>query len=193
MGKRYGSDPRISYVQLGVGIYGETKPAEDAYTDCLKAAGLTSDKWLAFVNWSLDLYREVFPGKELLLQYPTYFESRRERKAFTDHAASLGIGLKHTCLKPDGGDYVLINDPSASLYEAGEYDPIAKWGSQVATAWEGYGYISVSLTDRTTTMWGCSTMRWTSMRITSRLTPNLSKRPTGMTSCASRTSTWAGL
>jgi len=154
MAQRYGDDPRIAYVQIGVGIYGETNPAEEEFRSCLEAGGLTSSGWVNVVNWATDTFLAAFPRKQLLLQYPTYFRSSSERLAFSDYAASRGVGLKHTLAKADGGDYMYINDPASTLHGRGEYDPVAKWGQQVAIVFEGYETVSRSMQGRTKTMWG---------------------------------------
>ncbi|PKQ28280.1 MAG: hypothetical protein CVT63_03540, partial [Candidatus Anoxymicrobium japonicum] len=154
MGHRYNNDPRIAWVQISVGVYGEPTPAEDGYYSCMKQAGLTSDMWLNFVKWSIDVHRDAFPDKQLLLQMVPYFEKRSERIAFTDYAASQGVGLKHSALKPDGGDEMIYDDPNSSTFGGGQYDPLIKWGDKVATAWEGYDTLSWSLKGRTASMWG---------------------------------------
>ena len=42
MAARYKDDPRVAWVEISVGIYGETKPAENQFNACLQSAGLTS-------------------------------------------------------------------------------------------------------------------------------------------------------
>jgi hypothetical protein len=152
-GARYSNDSRIAWVEISAGIFGETAPAEDRFDDCLQAAGLTSESWVAYVNWATDVYRAAFPHKQLFLQYSARFLDRRERREFTDYAAKLGVGLKHNGLSPDGGSDAFITDPDVSLYEAGQYDSLRKWGGQIATAFEGADVPS-SMGGRTNTMWG---------------------------------------
>lgn len=154
MGERYDNDPRIAYVQISVGVYGETTPAEEEYLQCMKDAGLTSKMWMDFARWSIDVHRDAFPHKQLLLQFVPYFQYRSERLAITDYAASLGVGLKDSALKPDGGDYMVVDDPTNPGFGSGEYDPLRKWGSKVPLAWEGYDNLSWSLQGRTKSMWG---------------------------------------
>ncbi len=150
-GARYDKDPRIGWVEISAGIFGETAPAEDRFDDCMQAAGLTSDLWVAYVNWATDTYRAAFPSKQLFLQYAPRFLDRWERREFTDYAAGLGVGLKHNALKPDEND-AYITDPGFRNYEAGGYDPIRKWGGQVATAFEGAD-VPDHMGGRTNTMW----------------------------------------
>ncbi len=152
VGRRYNNDPRIAWVQISVGIYGETSPAEGEFFGCLESAGLTSESWINVVKWSVDLYREAFPDKQLFLQFAPYYKYRVERREFTDYAASRGVGLKHNGLKPDTDD-AYITDPNLSFYGGGGYDPFAKWGDRVATGWEGYENQAFSMRGRTDSMW----------------------------------------
>ena len=82
-GARYGNDPRIAWIEISAGIFGETAPAEDRFDSCLEEAGLTSDMWIAYVNWATDTYRAAFPEKQLFLQYAPRYLERSERRVFT--------------------------------------------------------------------------------------------------------------
>lgn len=152
VGRRYNSDPRIAWVQISVGIYGETSPAEGEFFGCLESAGLTSNAWIDVVKWSVDLYLEAFPDKQLFLQFAPYYKSRIERREFTDYAAGRGVGLKHNGLKPDTDD-AYITDSNLAFYRGGGYDPFATWGDRVATGWEGYENQAFSMRGRTDSMW----------------------------------------
>jgi hypothetical protein len=148
---RYDNDPRVAWVQISVGMYGETTPAEASANDCLKAAGLDSAKWIATVNAITDIYRQAFRNKPLFLQFAPRFLSPCERREFTNYAASLGVGLKHNGLAADA-DATVINDPGYSLYQCGAYDPILLHWTEVPIAWEGtYPYY---LADSTLAYWG---------------------------------------
>jgi hypothetical protein len=153
LGMRYGNDPRVAWVEPGVGMYGETIPGE-AYTPaqvaCLEGAGLTSQLWIDTVNAITAKFRQEFPNKPLLLQYAPQFKEACERKAFTDFAAGLGVGLKHNGLAPDG-DALVISTQGYSLYGCGQYDPMLFYSNTVPIAWEGtYPY---RLSDETLTYW----------------------------------------
>ena len=151
-GARYNGDSRIAWIEISNGVFGETAPSESIYFDCLQAAGLTSEMWVDFVKWTVDVYRAAFPNTELLLQYAPRFLDRSERKEFTDYAASLGVGLKHNGLRPDAETDAYITDANLRIYQAGQYDPLALWGDHVPTAFEGAE--GSYLADRTATMWG---------------------------------------
>lgn len=151
-GARYNGDPRVGWVEISTGIFGETAPSEDKYDDCLLAAGLSNQAWTDFVNWSTDTYLSAFPTKQLLLQYAPRYLERKDRKNWTDYAASKGVGLKHNGLKPDANSDAYITDPSSPSYLAGQYDPFTLWGDKVPTAFEGTES-SLGLYDRTSTMW----------------------------------------
>jgi len=153
LGARYDGDPRVAWVETSVGIFGEAAPAEHDFDECLQAAGLTSQMWVDIVNWTTDTYKDAFPHTQLMLQYSGRFLNRSERRAFSAHAAGMGIGLKHNGLKPDGGADAIITDPELSSYQAGQYDPIIQWGQEVPAAFEGSD-VNVSIQGRTKTMWG---------------------------------------
>ena len=151
-GARFGNDPRIAWVEISAGIFGETAPAEDRFDACLQAAGLTSRAWIDYVNWATDTYRAAFPAKQLFLQYAPRYLSRSERREFTDYAAGLGIGLKHNGVSADPGADAFITDPMLNIYRSGQYDPLYRWGNQVATGFEGSN-IPTSMGGRTNTLW----------------------------------------
>ena len=104
-------------------------PAEDTFKSCLQAAGLTSAIWIDFVKWSIDTYVAAFPNKQLFLQYAPFFDSRQERVAFTDYAASRGVGMKHNNLKPDSGDDAIIENPAVSYNTVDSTTPSSGGGS----------------------------------------------------------------
>ena len=108
IGARYDGDPRIAWVEIGTGIYGESTPCENQFDSCMQQAGLTSELWVQTVNRIVDDYREAFPTTPLMLQMAPFFLDNRERKAFTDYAASLGIGFKHNGLRYDGDRAALL-------------------------------------------------------------------------------------
>ena len=151
-GQKYNGDPRIGFIEAGVGIYGETAPAEAAYNDCLVAAGLTTDIWIDYAKWVIDTYKAAFPNTQLLIEYAPAFNSRRERKAISDYAATHGVGLKHSGLRPENGGDAIINDPNSASYGTGQFDPMIKWGGQVPLGFEGYD--THNMTGLTATTWG---------------------------------------
>lgn len=151
-GTRYNGDPRIAWIAVSAGVWGETAPAESQFNACLEAAGLTSEMWVDFVKWSVDIYREAIPDTHLLLQYAPRYLNRWERKEFSDYAAGLGVGLKHNGLKPDQDSDAYIVFPGTSIHQAGQYDPLALWGDHVATAFEGTD--SGFIPGHTNTLWG---------------------------------------
>ena len=77
-GQRYDGDPRIAFLQIGVGVFGETQPAYDAYDKCLSNAGLTSAMWVEFVEWTIDTYRQALPNTPLVLEFvPRFMSTQR--------------------------------------------------------------------------------------------------------------------
>lgn len=151
-GRKYNGDPRIGFLEVGVGIYGETAPAEGIFENCLLEAGLTSAIWVEYAKWAIDNYVAAFPNTQLVIEYAPFFYSRQERRLITDYAASKNVGLKHSGLLPEGGGDALIPNPDDWNYGTGQYDPMVKWGHLVPIGWEGYE--THNLTGLTNTMWG---------------------------------------
>ena len=151
-GQKYNGDPRVGFIEVGVGIYGETSPAEETFHSCLIAAGLTSNIWIDYAKWVVDTYKAAFPNTQLLIEYAPFFLARRERREITDYAAAHGVGLKHSGLKPENGGDAIIDDPNSASYGTGQFDPMLKWGNQVPLGFEGYE--THNMTGLTATTWG---------------------------------------
>lgn len=135
-GAEFNGDPRLSFVEIGVGIFGETQPAIDAHDTCLQKAGLTSELWVEYAHWVIDQYLAAFPDTQLVVEFAPRYLKICERKIIADYAAERGVGLQHSGLKPDA-DMLIIDNPNSSSYQCGQYDPILKWGNQVVIGWEG--------------------------------------------------------
>jgi hypothetical protein len=150
-GRRYDGDPRIEFIEIGIGIYGETKPSDNEHRQCLADAGLTSNLWVETARRIMDAYVTAFPRTRLVLMYAPFFQSPYERRLMTDYAAALGIGLKHNGLRPDA-DATHISDPGYALYGTGQYDPMFKWWQDVPIGWESYE--EQYMTGLTNTVWG---------------------------------------
>ncbi|MCD6520662.1 MAG: DNRLRE domain-containing protein, partial [Anaerolineae bacterium] len=156
---RYDGDPRIEFIQIGVGKFGETQPCDDIDNNCVKAAleedGLTEWSWPSIVNDIVDIYTRHFQHTRLLLPNAPRFMNECDRREFTDYAISSGVGLFPAGLyaiqewvdlrtKPgwDGcGKYDRILD------QAEEADNINPW---VPVAFEMYHYMTP---DSTTFYW----------------------------------------
>jgi len=142
---RYDNDPRIAWIELATGIFGEAKPA-DRHNNlddwpCMLNAGITEEVWIDYSKEVMDFFAEAFRETPLLYQFaPVYHpesKSIRQRRWLTDYAASLGIGLKHNGLTPDSNG-AIVDNPEKSYYKAGFWDPFFTWWQDVPTAWESY-------------------------------------------------------
>ncbi len=147
---RYDGDPRLAWVEMGVGTFGETHPTDPEYTDCARTGGLTSARWVQTVQAITAIYDDAFAQTPLLLQMASIFEHQTERREFVDYAAARGIGLKHNGLTPDN-EGVVYDNPAYSFYQSGAFDLMRKWGNHVPIGWESYDYL---LTGVTGTLWG---------------------------------------
>ena len=107
LAERYKRDPRVEFIQIGVGRFGETQPCDDDPKNfvnddpCVAAAmaadGLPEGAWAGIVNEITAMYVESFcfePGcvKLLLPNAPT-FARETERRDFTDYAITNTVGL----------------------------------------------------------------------------------------------------
>lgn len=138
---RYASDRRVAWVEISVGIYGETAPANDAPAKWAYAeAGLTSDmedpargiySWVNVVRRTIDMYREAFPNTPLFLQYSNNFESVSERAQYVPYAVEQGIGLKHNGLYPDSIDGATYGGPAV-----GTFNIMFTYSETVPAGWE---------------------------------------------------------
>ena len=93
VGARYGNDPRVAWIEISTGMFGETTPVVSDLDACLTNKGLTSAGWVQTVNAITDIYVNAFPNKPLMLQYAPFYLERPERRAFTDYAGNLGVGI----------------------------------------------------------------------------------------------------
>ncbi len=135
---RYDNDPRVAWVEISSGMFGETIPVDNELDACLAANGLTAQGWVNTVNAITDIYLSAFHNKPLMLQYVPFYLSRWERREFSDYAGSLGVGMKHNRLLVDHDDQV-INNPSHLEYRAGQYDPMFSFPNTAGPlAWEIY-------------------------------------------------------
>lgn len=94
---QFDGDPNIEYIQIGVGKFGETQPCDDqdnAYVSAALAADGHSDyTWPYIVNDITDIYDRHFSQTQLLLPNAPRFKHDCDRRTFSDHAISKGIGL----------------------------------------------------------------------------------------------------
>lgn len=135
---RYDNDPRVAWVEISSGMFGETIPVVNELDACLTSKGLTSDGWVQAVNAITDSYVSAFHNKPLMIQYAPFFLNRSERREFTDYAGSLGVGMKHNKLLVDHDDQV-IDNPTHAAYRAGQYDPMFSFPNTAGPlAWEVY-------------------------------------------------------
>lgn len=136
-GRRFDGDPRIAFLQVGVGMFGETQPARDEQDACLDAAGLTSGAWLDYARWAIDAYAAAFPRTPLVLEYAPRYVYTCERRILADYAVSRGVGLQHSGLVADGGGGTVIDDETSGAAGCGQYDPLLAWSGQTLIGWEG--------------------------------------------------------
>jgi hypothetical protein len=156
----------VAWVEMGVGLYSETQPS-DYWTTAGWAdyvfyndpppygLGWTAADWERYVDWCIDTYYNAFRVRNnlssiaLLLNcapdYPSHsgYSGPTTRTNVTNYAAVKEIGLKNNGLQVDRSPWWL-------------YQPLATWGSVVATktvpiGWETY---EQWLTNESDLYWG---------------------------------------
>jgi hypothetical protein len=106
MASRFDGDPRIEFIQIGVGKYGETQPCDDNKPgdymddDCVLAAWKSVYPEASKYSWAytvvdiVDIYADNFRSTKLLLpNAPTFFGDSGGRKEWTQDAINRGVGL----------------------------------------------------------------------------------------------------
>jgi hypothetical protein len=147
LGQRYRNEPRLEFVGIGSGMYGETIPVNNADDPALIAAGLTPDGWTSVVNTITQMYRDAFSQggalrKILMLQAAPFFREARERRDFSAYAAARDVGISNNGLYFDWNfaETYQYNAPS-DIWRTAYYDAIIEHGGRVATAFETYSYM----------------------------------------------------
>ncbi len=147
LGARYRNEPRVEFVGIGSGMYGETIPVNNADDPALLAAGLTPDGWISTVNTITQYYKDAFSQggslrKILMLQAAPFFREAGERRDFSAFAAARDVGISNNGLYFDWNfaETYQYNAPS-SLWRTAYYDAILEHGDRVPTAFETYSYM----------------------------------------------------
>jgi len=154
LGIRYRNDPRLEWVAIGTGMYGETWACNWWDNDTLAAAGLTSDLWVETVNETVDWYVNAFSedgqlNKVLMVQSAPYTFRAGERREIGFHAVSKGVGFSLNSLYPDQEGAVFGWDNSCRY--CGIHDLVLLYNQVLPTTYETYQYM---LCDPTQVYWG---------------------------------------
>jgi hypothetical protein len=137
-------DPRIEFIAIGSGMYGEAWACDGSDNAAMNAAGLNSDVWIDAVQTMTDSWVRWFnpDGNGLqttiFQQVAPFTYSPRERREISEYSAQRGIGLSVNGLYPQQGGAVV---GSGSLIGSGMYDAILTWWEQVPISWETYHYM----------------------------------------------------
>ena len=142
----YRNDPRVEFVAIGTGLYGETRASDNVDDDATSANGLTSDLWIDTTNTITDIYINAFSEggqmrKRLLLQMAPFQFVPRERKEFSIYAADRGVGLSFNGLYPDTNVALACDRPGFDYNCAGAYDQLVVFNNQVPIGFETYRYM----------------------------------------------------
>jgi len=150
----FAGDPRIEFIAIGTGIYGETRACDTQDQAAMQAAGLTSQVWINAVNQMTDYWLQAFSDGQgglktpLLQQVGTYTFHARERRDISWYSAQHGVGLSVNGLYPQQQGAVYTSGDWAGM---GMYDAVLNFWTQVPIAFETYHYM---LCDPQEVYWG---------------------------------------
>ncbi len=155
LGDRYRNDPRLEWVALGFGTFGENHAAQGSDVDVLIAAGLDVNLWISTMQTVIDRYSTAFRSdgalqKMLMVQIASVTFQDRERWVLAQYAAERGIGLSFNGLTPDFNNAIQGVDRCNNTVECGMYDPIFYHNQSVPIAFETYDYM---ICDPTNVYW----------------------------------------
>ncbi len=154
LGARYRDDPRVEFISMGTGRYGENTATDPQDFQTLVDNGLTQALWTQYVENVTDAYSAAFTEggtlrKSLLLQYAPWTFSKTERRDTGTYAAERGVGLSFNGLYPD--DEAAIKKNHTSMPYTGKYDQMLIYSNTVPIAFETYSYM---LCNPTQVYWG---------------------------------------
>ncbi len=154
LGEHYRDDPRVEFIAMGTGRYGENIAADSGDIQDLANDGLTQELWVKYVEDVTDAYVAAFTEggvmrKTLLLQYAPWTFSKTERRDTGTYAAEHGVGLSFNGLYPDDEAAVKMNQ--TSMPYTGKYDQMLIYSDTVPIAFETYDYM---LCNPTQLYWG---------------------------------------
>ncbi|MBC8265294.1 MAG: hypothetical protein H8E47_14375, partial [Anaerolineales bacterium] len=151
---RFRGDPRLEFIAIGTGRYGETQACDDQDDAAMMAAGLNSDVWIDAVEQMTDSWLHWFDpdgnGLQtgLSQQVAGYTFNARERREISWYSAQRGIGLSINGLYPQQAGAVMSG---GSCPSCGMYDGILAFWEMVPIAFETYHYM---LCDTQEVYWG---------------------------------------
>ena len=156
LGDRYKNDPRVEWVAMGFGTFGENHAANTASDlSALTNAGLTTDLWISTMQQVIDRYADAFRSvgvlqKMPMIQVASFTYQTRERWVLSNYAAARGIGLSFNGLTPDFNNAVQGAERCNTRNECGMYDPIFEHNRTIPIAFETYQYM---ICDTTNVYW----------------------------------------
>lgn len=161
LGERYRNDPRVDFVAIGTGQYGETRATDVTDRPATQANGLDSDGWVNTVNTITNMYVNAFSQggrlrKVLLLQMAPFQYSAVERKLFTEYAANADVGLSFNGLYWDWDYAETTFYPNAGeAWGTAAYDPLNRHWDEVPVGFETYAHML-----GTDSSWGITSERF---------------------------------
>ncbi len=163
LGERYRDDPRVAWIAIGIGRYGEITAYDNTdehpdHTFMVNTYGFDVDKWVTAADKIIDYYVDAFSEdgklkKELFAQTASWTFTTRDRRDIAEYAAEHGVGLSLNGLYPD--QELATTGPADPAHSyIGLYDQIYRtWSGNlhVPVAFESYDYM---LCNPTQVYWG---------------------------------------
>ena len=124
-----GRDAYLTWIQVPFGVYGENHPGgsgSNPETACFSESPnlLSWTGWLDVTKTMTDIWSNSFDtagaSTSFIINDTNWYQSSADRREIGDYAASLGYGVQHTKLHPDGND-LNVRTTSGSN-RTGQYD-----------------------------------------------------------------------
>lgn len=124
----------IDFIQIPLGIYGESNAARSNLWGCLSAAAPGHDyQWYEYVEDSkdiIDIFESYFTGTDtaIIAKITPFYSLRNTRRDTAWYAASLDIGLENAAFHNDDNDMLITGTSAEGM---GKIDSVVAWNNQV--------------------------------------------------------------
>lgn len=152
LGSAFRSDPRVEFIGMGTGQFGETRATDVTDRTATRANGLDEQGWITTVNRITDMYVSAFSQgnvlrKNVMLQNAPFQYQPFERRDFSAYGAARNAGLSFNGLFYEWNNAVTFPYPSAGAqWRLKSYDPMIEYNDRVPTGFETYGYMVGNVT-----------------------------------------------
>ncbi|HUW15081.1 MAG TPA: hypothetical protein VM537_35510, partial [Anaerolineae bacterium] len=171
LGDKYRNDPRVEFIAIGTGMFGETRAWYARYNDDADDLGegvnsqLMIDTFSEITDYYVSAFSEGGVLKKVLLNQTATgtFDAgwRYERTVIADYSVQRGVGISLNGLYPENMGAIRADTGDPGTAYTGLYDQLIRYdgpaddmgtGLPVPSAWETYDYM-IGCDDATTVYW----------------------------------------